>query len=306
LPLIANSNQLPAISHLPQSLCPREYRRRKDFLFREGGEPTLALTKERKTELVAAYRVLLEKSQALVLADYRGLPMADLSALRGKVREANGEFHVTKNTLTELAMKEVGLPAASDMFEGPTAVGFAFDDPPALAKAIVDFAKDSQFMKIKGGYLGNRVLSVAEVEALAALPPLPIVQAQLLGVIAAPAARLAGVIASGVRQVVNVIKAYADKNAEDGQAAAETAVVEAAAPAEAAEPAAAEAAAPAEAMPAEAAPAEVEATATEPAAAEAVSAEAAAAEAAAPAEAAEPAAAEAAPAEPAEPAASAE
>jgi len=173
----------------------------------------LALTKERKHELVASYRDLIQKSQALVLTDFRGLSMNSLSALRGKVREASGELHITKNTLTEIALKEAGLPAPAAFFVGPTAIGFAFGDAPGLAKAIVDFAKESQFVVIKGGLLGERVLTAQEVEALAALPPLPVVRAQLLGLITAPASRLAGVVAGGVRQIVNVVKAYADKDA---------------------------------------------------------------------------------------------
>ena len=176
----------------------------------------MALTKERKSELVKEYRELFSKSQALVLANYRGLPMSELSALRGKVREVNGEFHVTKNSLTAIALREAGLPAPGEFFDGPTAFGFAFGDPPSVAKAIVDFAKDSQFVKIKGGLLGDRVLTSKDVEALAALPPLPVLQARLLGLISAPASRLAGVVAGGVRQIVNVVKAYAEKDAGSG------------------------------------------------------------------------------------------
>jgi large subunit ribosomal protein L10 len=173
----------------------------------------LALTKERKSELVQEYRELFSRSRALVLADYRGLPMGELSALRGKVREVNGELHVTKNSLAAIALKEAGLPAPSQFFDGPTAVGFAFGDPPALAKAIMDFAKDSQFVRIKGGLLGDQVLTSQDVEALASLPPLPVLQAQLLGLISAPASRLVGAVAGGVRQIVNVIQAYADRDA---------------------------------------------------------------------------------------------
>jgi large subunit ribosomal protein L10 len=192
-------------------------------LFQEGGESKLALTKERKEELVAEYRELFKKSQALILADYRGLPMNGLTALRVKLREANGEFHITKNTLAQLALKEAGLPAPGELFAGPTAVGFAFDDVAGAAKALVDYAKDSQFVTIKGGLLGERVLTAQDVEALASLPPLPIVRAQLLGLISAPASRLAGVVASGVRQIVNVVKAYADtaETSEASEPAAE-------------------------------------------------------------------------------------
>ncbi len=180
----------------------------------------MALTKERKEQMVAAYRDLFQKSQAIVLTDYRGLPMAGLSALRNKVREASGEFHITKNTLAEIALKQAGLPAPPGLFAGPTAVGFAFSDPAGLAKALVDYAKDSQFVTIKGGLLGGRLLSAQDVEALAALPPLPIIRAGLLGVLSAPAGRLAGVVASGVRQIVNVVKAYADKEGETSESVA--------------------------------------------------------------------------------------
>ena len=189
----------------------------------------MALTKAKKTELVQEYRELFGKSQALVLADYRGLSMNDLTALRGKVREVNGEFHVTKNSLAEIALKEAGLPAPGEFFAGPTAIGFAFSDPPSVAKAIVDFAKDSQFVTVKGGLLGDQVLTSADVEALASLPPLPVLQARLIGLIAAPASRLAGVVAGSVRQIVNVVKAYADKDGTAEAASPEAVPAEAAA-----------------------------------------------------------------------------
>jgi large subunit ribosomal protein L10 len=84
---------------------------------------------------------------------------------------------------------------------------------PAVAKALTAFAKDSEFVKVKGAVLGRQVLTSQEVEALAELPPLPVVRAQLLGLLKMPASRLAGVIAGGVRQVVNVVKAYSEKEA---------------------------------------------------------------------------------------------
>jgi large subunit ribosomal protein L10 len=84
---------------------------------------------------------------------------------------------------------------------------------PAVAKALTAFAKDSEFVKVKGAVLGSQVLTTKEVEALAELPPLPVVRAQLLGLLRTPASRLTGVVASGVRQVVNVIKAFSEKEA---------------------------------------------------------------------------------------------
>ena len=94
-------------------------------------------------------------------------------------------------------------------------------DVPAVAKALSAYAKDNEFVTIKGGLLGNKVLTAKEVEALAELPPLPVVRSQLLGLLAAPASRLVGVLAGSVRQVVNVVKAYADKEGGAAPAGAE-------------------------------------------------------------------------------------
>ena len=179
----------------------------------------MAISKERKEELLGEYVELIKKSEGLILVEYRGLNMKGMDPLRGKVRDAAGELHVVKNTLAIKALEAAGRTVPAELFSQTTAVGFAFSDVPAVAKALTAFAKDSEFVKIKGGLLGNNTLTPKEVEALAELPPLPIVRAQFLGLLQAPASRLTGVIAGGVRQVVNVVKAYADKVEEAVQAA---------------------------------------------------------------------------------------
>jgi large subunit ribosomal protein L10 len=171
----------------------------------------LAITKEHKADLLQKYAELLKKSQGLILVEYRGLNMKGMDPLRRKVREAAGELHVVKNTLALMALREAGQEAPASLFTQTTAIGFAFTDVPGVAKALTAFARDSEFVKVKGALLGNQVLGPKDVEALAELPPLPVLRAQLLGLISTPASRLTGVIASGVRQVVNVVKAYADK-----------------------------------------------------------------------------------------------
>jgi large subunit ribosomal protein L10 len=181
----------------------------------------LAITKERKEELLEKYAELVKKSEGLILVEYRGLSMKGMDPLRSKVREASGELHVVKNTLAVKALEAAGRHAPADLFTQTTAVGFAFSDVPAVAKALSAFAKDSEFVKVKGGLLGDKFISPKEVEALGNLPPLPVVRAQLLGLLQAPASRITGAIAGSVRQVVNVVKAYADKAeaAPDGGAA---------------------------------------------------------------------------------------
>jgi large subunit ribosomal protein L10 len=177
----------------------------------KGGESTLAITKERKRELIKQYSEWMERSRAVIVTEYTGLSMNQIDELRRRMREAGGEFHIVKNTLGEIAVKEVGLPVQDDYFQGSTAIGFAFEDAPLIAKTMTDFARTSDFIKIKGGYLGNMAMSPDQIKALADLPPLPVMRARLLGTLLAPASQLARILAEPGRQVAAVIKAYADR-----------------------------------------------------------------------------------------------
>jgi large subunit ribosomal protein L10 len=183
-----------------------------DDIHLKGGETTLAITREQKAEILRTYTELIQKSEALVLIEYKGLSMKGIDPLRRKVRDASGELHVVKNTLVRLALEQAGHKIPVDFVTKSTAVGFAFTDVPGVAKVLTAAAKESEFIKVKGGLLGSQVLNAQQVQALAELPPLPVVRAQFLGLLSAPASRLTGIIASGVRQVVNVVKAYADKS----------------------------------------------------------------------------------------------
>jgi len=173
----------------------------------------LAISKERKNEMVAQYGEWITESKAMIVAEYIGLSVKDLDQLRRKVREAGGEFHIVKNTLGKLAFDAAGLKYADEMFLETTAIGFALEDAPSLAKAMTDFAKDSDILKVKYGYLGQQGISPAEVQALADLPPLPVMRAKLLGTLIAPANQLARVLSEPGRQIAAVLNAYAEKDA---------------------------------------------------------------------------------------------
>jgi large subunit ribosomal protein L10 len=171
----------------------------------------LAITKQRKGELVEQYAELLKKSEAVILVDYRGVLTKDVYRLRTKVREVKGEFHVTKNTLIARALKDAGMAVPDQMLEGPTAVGFAFENPPAVARVVLDFADEAKIMTVKGAVLGNRVVDKVGVKALSELPPKPMVIGQVLGTIQAPAGKVAGVLNSAVAQIVRVLQARVDQ-----------------------------------------------------------------------------------------------
>lgn len=174
----------------------------------------MAKSKQMKQELVDQYSEWIEQSKALVLTRYIGLSVPEMEKLRHEIREVGGEFHVVKNTLAKLAFKKAGLDIELEHFLGDTAIGFAFEDAPSVAKAIVDFSEDSDFVQLKAGYLGEKLVSVSEIERLAKVPPLPVVRAQLLSTILAPATKLTRILAEPGRQVAGVLKAYSDASAD--------------------------------------------------------------------------------------------
>jgi large subunit ribosomal protein L10 len=176
----------------------------------------LAISKSRKQELVAEYRRLIEKHPSLILASFAGMGVKSLDQLRRRIRESGGEFHVVKNRLMALALKERGLVLPEPALEGSTIVGFAGDDIPAVAKAMVEVARQSEALAVKAGIVDGSIYDARQIERLADLPPLAVVQAQFLGLLQAPASRIAGALAGSVRQVVNVMKAYADSAAAAG------------------------------------------------------------------------------------------
>ena len=179
----------------------------------------MAISKERKEELVAQYKDLIERSDAIFLTEYGGMSVKDMQALRGKLREVDGSYYVTKNTLFSLALQESELPSPDELLVGQVASSFAMGEAPSLAKALVKFAEDEDNLTIKGCIMDNKVLSVAEVEALAKLPSLDQLRAQLIGLIDGPARGLVSVLNSSVRQVVNVVDAYAKSEEAEPESA---------------------------------------------------------------------------------------
>ncbi len=171
----------------------------------------MAITKDRKTAFIGEYQEWLTGSQAVFFTEYTGLTVKQLEDLRAKMREAGAEYHVVKNTLGKLVFKQAGYDIADELFEGSTGVGFAFEDSPAAAKALSDFARGVDLVRVKGGYLGKRYLTPAEIKALAELPPLPVVRSQLLGVLQAPAGKLVRTLAEPGRQIAAVIKAFSER-----------------------------------------------------------------------------------------------
>jgi large subunit ribosomal protein L10 len=173
----------------------------------------LALTKEKKEKLVDEYKEILSGNNALILTHYQGLTVQQMESLRSQVRESGGQYQVVKNTLVKMAFEDVGLPQPEGSLEGPTAIGATSEDLPALAKAIVDLSKEVDVFRVKAAIIEGEVFDSAEVVRLAELPPLPVLRAQLLGLLQTPAQQIAGALAGSLRQVVNVLNAYSEQEA---------------------------------------------------------------------------------------------
>lgn len=168
-------------------------------------------------------------SKAGVLVNYTGITVNEDTGMRVKLREASVDYSVVKNTLMRLAIKNVGFDELAPILVGTTSLAVCKDDPVAPARIIKEYAdKFDRYFEIKGGFMDGKILSVDEVNALATIPPLPILRAQLLGTMLAPITSLA-----------IVLKAIAEKDSAPADAAAEAAeeapaTEEAAAPAESA------------------------------------------------------------------------
>lgn len=171
----------------------------------------MAFSKQHKGEMLNQYGDWVKRSQAVFLLEYKGMTMKDIEALRRKARENGGEMHIVKNTLFHLALADNGITEMGKLTEGSTIAGFAFSDPPAMAKIIADATKNSEIFKVKGGFLGKDLLSQKDVKALADLPPLPVMRATLMGVLLAPASKLVRTLAEPGRSVAAVVKAYSEK-----------------------------------------------------------------------------------------------
>ena len=115
----------------------------------------MAITKEKKQQIVAGYVDRISQSQAIILTDYRGLNVAGLTELRQKLRADQGVFQIVKNTLYKLALEQAGVPFPAEQIEGTIAAGYCLEEVPPVAKTLTTFARESQILKIRGAILGQ-------------------------------------------------------------------------------------------------------------------------------------------------------
>src|SRR5580765_3845359 len=180
------------------------------------------MLKSDKEKIVAELVERLKSTPTLFVADYRGLSVTEIDDLRTKLIEHGARFTVVKNTLTRRAAEEAGADALLAMLEGPTAIAFieADGDMVAVAKALVDSARTTKILAIRGGILDGSPIGEEDVKNLAMLPPIDVLRGQVLGAITAPLLTVVGLISAPVRDLIGLIDARIEQLQGQGDTSA--------------------------------------------------------------------------------------
>ena len=165
-----------------------------------------------KRQAVTELAELLRSSSAMAVADYRGLKVSDMQAVRRTLRESGVQLHIAKNRLLKIAADEADRTELKPLLEGPTALATIDGDEAAMAKALADaFRPYSRVVTMRGGMLGSQAIDASQLSRLATLPSREVLLARLAGGMAAPMTGMAGVLAANMRNLVGVLSAVADK-----------------------------------------------------------------------------------------------
>ena len=172
----------------------------------------MAIKRERKEELAAISTAQLAKTDGFIVAEYKKLTVAQTNNLRRKLSESGGTYMVTKNTLFRRALQENGWPVPEEQLSGTVGIVFGNGNQPAVAKSVQAFIKDApDNFGAKGGVISGSIFKASELDAVANLPTLDEIRAQIAGLIVTPASQLAGLLQAATSQIVNVLQAYEDK-----------------------------------------------------------------------------------------------
>ncbi|MFL5949993.1 MAG: 50S ribosomal protein L10 [Gaiellaceae bacterium] len=181
------------------------------------------MKKDDKERLVAELTERLRTTDTLLVADYRGLTMPQIDQLRSKLIEHGARFAVVKNTLTRRAAEAAGSEALLALLEGPTAIAFleSDGDPVAVAKALVDAARETRVLELRGGMLEGRPVEAGEIEALAKLPPEDVLRSQVLGAITAPLTGILALFTAPLQDLYGLIDARIEQLQGQGDTSGE-------------------------------------------------------------------------------------
>jgi len=164
-----------------------------------------------KQQVVNEIKEKFQRAEAVVLVDYRGLNVAEVTELRKRFREAGADYKVYKNTLMTRALTELGMEELIPYLTGPNAVALGYGDPVVPAKIISEFAKDHDKLEVKAGMISRKVIGAEGVKSLANLPSKEVLVAQALGGLNAPITGFVNVLQGNIRNLVYALNAIAEK-----------------------------------------------------------------------------------------------
>ncbi|HET9310280.1 MAG TPA: 50S ribosomal protein L10 [Actinomycetota bacterium] len=170
-----------------------------------------AMPKQEKIERVAELKQRIEGSDALLLTEYRGLSVSEITELRRSLAEGGTKFQVIKNTLMRRAVNDAGVAEIEALIEGPSAVAFVDGDPVAAAKSVVDAAKKYPTLSLKGGFMDGKVLSADEAKALASLESREVMLSKVAGLVKSEMSKAAALFVGAQSKFVSLLEAYKEK-----------------------------------------------------------------------------------------------
>ena len=177
------------------------------------------LTFQQKQEAVAALKEKFDRANSVIAVDYRGLDVPAVNELRSKLRQGGDyEYHVVKNSILRLAAEGGDLAQLAGHFQGPTAVALSYGDPVGMAKALVDFAKGNEALELKAGVLDGKIIEPGEIATLATLPSLDGLRSMLVGLLQAPAQKIAMLLKAPGGQLARLTEARRGQLEEGGGA----------------------------------------------------------------------------------------
>jgi large subunit ribosomal protein L10 len=178
-----------------------------------------------KERIVGELTERLKATETLIVADYRGLTMKEVDALRGELLQHGAKFTIVKNSLTRRAAEAAGAAAVLALLDGPTAIAFleTDGDPVAVAKALAETTRTTKVLEVRGGLLEGRVMSADEVGELAKLPPADVLRGQVLGAVASPLYAIVGLFTAPLQDLHGLLQARIDQLGGEAEAVAEEA-----------------------------------------------------------------------------------
>lgn len=174
-------------------------------------ERRFQLNKEEKGQLITDLKDSFSKARAVVLTDYKGMTVAELTQLRTLLRGSSLDYRIVKNTLAKIASRDTDVSAATELFKGPVGIAIGYDDPVLVLKRVLEFARTNEKLRVKGAVVEGKLCEPGEVKEIAELPSREVLLSMTAGALQAPMSKMAGLLAATVNKFAYALEAVKSK-----------------------------------------------------------------------------------------------